>query len=204
VAALLVGVCAVTGLGAGSLLRSGRPFTELATAALFAAAGLRFGMGAVLPAYCLFFAVLVAVAAVDIERRVIPNRILHPALALTVVLLGGAAIADGAGRAALDALAGGVAAFAALALVHVAQPRGLGFGDVRLAGFIGLYLGWLGLADVALGLLLGFGLAVVAGLVVVTTTGSGLMVRLPFAPFLGAGAVLVVLWGAPLTRAWSS
>jgi leader peptidase (prepilin peptidase)/N-methyltransferase len=204
VAALLVGACAVTGLGAGSLLRSGRPFTELCTAALFAAAGLRFGLDAVLPAYCLFFAVLVAVAAVDVERRVIPNRILHPALALTVLLLGGAAIADAAGRPALDSLVGGAAAFVALAIVHVVQPRGLGFGDVRLAGFIGLYLGWLGLADVALGLLVGFVLAVVAGLVLVMTTGGGLMVRLPFAPFLGAGAVLVVLWGAPLTRAWSS
>ena len=202
-AALLVGVCAVTGLGAGSFLRSGRPFTVLSTAVLFGAAGLRFGFVAVLPAYCLFFAVLVAVAALDVEQRVIPNRILHPALALTVVLLGGAAVADAAGRAALDSIVGGAVAFGALALVHVAQPRGLGFGDVRLAGFIGLYLGWLGLADVALGLLLGFVLAVVLGLVLVMTTGGGLMVRLPFAPFLGAGAVLVVLWGAPLTRAWS-
>jgi prepilin signal peptidase PulO-like enzyme (type II secretory pathway) len=52
------------------------------------------------------------------------------------------------------------------------------------------------------GLVLGFALAVVAGLVLVASTGS-LRVRLPFAPFLGAGAVLVVLWGAPLTRAWS-
>jgi leader peptidase (prepilin peptidase)/N-methyltransferase len=201
---MLVGACAVTGLGAGFLLRSGRPFTYLSTAVLFAAAGLRFGFDAVLPAYCLFFAVLVAMAALDVEQRVIPNRILRPALALTVVLLGVAAIADADGRAALDSLVGGAVAFAALALVHVAQPRGLGFGDVRLAGFIGLYLGWLGLADVALGLLAGFVLAVVAGLALVMTTGAGLMVRLPFAPFLGAGAVLVVLWGAPLTRAWSS
>jgi leader peptidase (prepilin peptidase)/N-methyltransferase len=203
VAALLVGACAASGLGAGSLVRLGRPFTELSTAALFAAAGVRFGFDAVLPAYCLFFAVLVAVAALDVEHRVIPNRVLRPALALTVLLLGGAAIADGAGRAALDALVGGGMAFAALGLVHLAQPRGLGFGDVRLAGFIGLYLGWLGLAEVAVGLVLGFLLAVVAGLVLVAGTGSGLMVRLPFAPFLGAGAVLAVLWGAPLARAWS-
>lgn len=176
----------------------------LSTATLFAAAGLRFGFDPVLPAFCLFFAVLVAVAALDVEHRVIPNRILHPALALTVLLLGVAAMADADGRAALDSLVGGATAFAALALVHVAQPRGMGFGDVRLAGFIGLYLGWLGLADVALGLLLGFVLAVVAGLVLVVTTRSGLMVRLPFAPFLGAGAVMVVLWGAPLASAWSS
>jgi leader peptidase (prepilin peptidase)/N-methyltransferase len=170
---------------------------------LFAAAGLRFGLDAVLPAYCLFFAVLVAVAALDVQHRVIPNRVLHPALAMTMLLLGGATIANGAGRPALDSLLGGSTAFAALGLVHLAQPRGLGFGDVRLAGFIGLYLGWLGLADVAVGLVLGFLLAVLAGVTLMATTGNGLMARLPFAPFLGAGAVLAVLWGAPLTRAWS-
>ena len=184
-------------------MRLGRPFTELSTAALFAGAGLRFGFDAVLPAYCLFFAVLVAVAALDVERRVVPNRVLRPALGLTVLLLGGAALADGSGRAALDSVLGGAIAFAALGLVHLARPRGLGFGDVRLAGFIGLYLGWLGLASVAVGLVLGCLLAVVAGLVLVVTTDRGLMARLPFAPFLGAGAVLAVLWSAPLTRAWS-
>ncbi len=171
--------------------------------ALFAAAGLRFGLDAVLPAYCFFFAVLVLAGAVDVEHRVIPNRVLRPALALTVPLLGGAAIVDGAGRAAVDALVGGFVAFAALTLVHVAQPRGLGFGDVRLGGFIGLYLGWLGLAHVAVGLVLGFLLAAVMGLVLMAARGSGLLLRLPFAPFLGAGAVLAVLWGGPLTRAWS-
>jgi leader peptidase (prepilin peptidase)/N-methyltransferase len=200
VAALLVGACAASGLGAGSLVRRGRPYTELSTATLFAAAGLRFGFDAVLPAYCLFFAVLVTVAAVDVEQRVIPNRVLRPAMALTVLLLGGAAIVDGAGGAALDALIGGALAFAAMFLVHLGQPRGLGFGDVRLAGFIGLYLGWLGLGDVAVGLVLGFLLAAVAGLVLIAATGRGFMVRLPFAPFLGAGAVLAVLWGGPLAR----
>jgi leader peptidase (prepilin peptidase)/N-methyltransferase len=203
VAALLVGACAASGLGAGSLVRHGRPYTVLSTATLFAAAGLRFGLDAVLPAYCLFFAVLVTVAAVDVEQRVIPNRVLRPALALTVLLLGGAAIVDGAGHAALDALIGGALAFAALFLVHLAQPRGLGFGDVRLAGFIGLYLGWLGLGDVAVGLVLGFLLAAVAGLGLIAATGRAFMVRLPFAPFLGAGAVLAVLWGGPLARASS-
>jgi leader peptidase (prepilin peptidase)/N-methyltransferase len=203
VVALLVGACAASGLGAGSLVRRGRPYTELSTATLFAAAGLRFGLDAVLPAYCLFFAVLVTVAAIDVEQRVIPNRVLRPALALTVLLLGGAAIVDGAGRAALDAFIGGALAFAAMFLVHLAQPRGLGFGDVRLAGFIGLYLGWLSLGDVAVGLVLGFLLAAVGGLVLIAATGSGFLVRLPFAPFLGAGAVLAVLWGGPLARASS-
>lgn len=202
-AALLVGACAASGLGAGSIARRGRPFAAILTAALFAASSLRFGFEAALPAYCFFFAVLVAVAAIDLELRVIPNCILRPALAMTVVLLGGATIAGGAGWAAIDSLLGGVAAFAALGLVHLAHPRGLGFGDVRLAGFIGLYLGWLGLPNVAVGLVLGCLLAVVFGLVVMVATRSGLMARLPFAPFLAAGAVLSVLWGGPVARAWS-
>jgi leader peptidase (prepilin peptidase)/N-methyltransferase len=203
VAALLVGACAAGGLGAGSLVRQGRPYAELSMATLFAAAAVRFGLAAVLPAYCLFFAVLVTVAAVDVEQRTIPNRVLRPAVILTIVLLGGAAIVDGAGRSALGAVVGGALAFVALLIVHLVQPRGLGFGDVRLAGFIGLYLGWLGLADVAVGLVLGFALATVAGVVLVATRRSGFGARLPFAPFLGAGAVLAVLWGGPLARAWS-
>jgi leader peptidase (prepilin peptidase)/N-methyltransferase len=203
VAALLVGACAASGLGAGSLVRRGRPYTELSAAALFAAAAVRFGLTAVLPAYCLFFAVLVTVAAVDVEHRMIPNRVLRPGLVLAVVLLGGAAIVDGAGRAALDAVAGGALAFITLLVVHLVQPRGLGFGDVRLAGFIGIYLGWLGLSHVAVGLVLGFVLATVAGMVLMVATGGGFRTRLPFAPFLGAGAVLAVLWGGPLVRAWS-
>jgi leader peptidase (prepilin peptidase) / N-methyltransferase len=118
-------------------------------------------------------------------------------------LLGGAAAFQGAGRAALDSVIGASIAFLGLGLVHLVQPRGLGFGDVRLAGFIGLYLGWLGIAYVAVGLVLGFLLATAAGLFLVAATDRGLTARMPLAPFLAAGAVLAVLWGGPLTRAWT-
>lgn len=184
-------------------MRDGRPLAAVATGSLFAAAAVRFGPHAVLPAFCLFFAVLVAVAAADVEHRVVPNRILRPALVATVPLLGGAAALEGAGRVAVDSVAGGAIAFLGLALVHFVHPRGLGFGDVRLAGFIGLYLGWLGLAHVAVGLILAFVLALAGGLVLMATTGAGLTARMPFAPFLAGGAVLAVLWGGPLIRAWS-
>ena len=184
-------------------MRDGRPYTVIATGSLFAAAAVRFGAAAALPAFCLFFAVLVAVAAVDVQRRLVPNRILRPALVATLALLGAAAAVEGSGRAALDAVVGGAVAFLGLALVHLLQPRGLGFGDVRLAGFIGLYLGWLGLGQVAVGLVLGFALALIGGLVVVATSGGGLRTRMPFAPYLAGGAVLAVFWGGPLIRAWS-
>jgi leader peptidase (prepilin peptidase)/N-methyltransferase len=78
----------------------------------------------------------------------------------------------------------------------------MGFGDVRLAGLIGLHLGWLGLLEVPTGLFLGFGLGAVFGLGWLAYQRAALRTHIPFGPFLAAGAVLTVLWGQPLVALW--
>jgi leader peptidase (prepilin peptidase)/N-methyltransferase len=178
------------------------PLVEAVLAALFAGVALRFGAAPALAAFWWFSAALVAVSAVDLERRLVPRRIVYPALAGSAVLLGAASAWQGTARPFVDAAIGGAVAFLALAVVHLAKPQGMGFGDVRLAGLIGANLGWLGLAQVAVGLFLGFASAAVVGLGLVAAGRAGPRTRLPFAPFLAAGALATVFAGRVLVRAW--
>jgi leader peptidase (prepilin peptidase)/N-methyltransferase len=170
----------------------------LATAALFAAAGLRFGADWVLPGFLVFFAALLAVAAIDLEHYIVPNRIVASTLAVSLPLLAVAALADDRWGSLGRAVLGAVGAGAALLVVNLAAPRGMGMGDVKLALVLGLYLGWLGLAHVVLGLFLGFLLGALGGVLLIAL---GLRTRkdhVPFAPFLAGGAVVAVLVGRPI------
>lgn len=175
---------------------------EIVTATLFALVAWRLGPVAILPAYWVLVAGLVSIAAVDLERYLVPNRILYPTLLLGSLLLIVGALIDNSWHALLGAALGGVVAFAALFLIHLVQPKGMGFGDVRLAGLLGVFLGWFGLPRVGVGLFLGFVLGAVAGLLLMAFGGATRRTKLPFAPFLSAGGVLAVLWGAPVVRFW--
>jgi len=177
---------------------SGRyPAIELAMGVLFGLAGWRFGLTVELAAFAVLFAALVAITAIDIELRLVPKRIVWPAFGAGVVLLGGASAVVGNLRLMADALGGALVAFSILFLIHLISPRGMGFGDVRLAALLGLFLGWLGPAHVGLGLFLGFvsgGLAGIAALAL----GRSRKSALPFAPFLALGTVVAVLVGRPI------
>jgi leader peptidase (prepilin peptidase)/N-methyltransferase len=176
------------------------PLIELATGALFAAAGARLGFDAALPGFLLLFAALLAISAIDLERFIVPNRIVYPALFASVPIALIAAAADHDLRSLVEAVAGAALAWLILLAIHLVSPRGMGFGDVRLAALIGFWLGWLSLPTVLLGLFLSF---LLASLVGVGLIASGLRTRkdrIPFGPFLAAGAVLATLVGAPLLR----
>jgi leader peptidase (prepilin peptidase)/N-methyltransferase len=174
------------------------PLVELATAVLFTAAALRFGFDWALPGYLWFFAALLAVSVIDLQRFLVPNRIVYPSLVASLVLLGGAAVLGSELDAFGRALLGAVLASGGLLLLALLYPRGMGMGDVKLALLLGLYLGWLGLGHVPLGLFLGFLLGSLVGIGLLVTRVRGRKDPLPFAPFLAAGAVLAVLFGSPL------
>ena len=173
------------------------PAVEIVTAALFALATFRFGASAVLPAYLVLFAALVAVTATDLDLRVVPKRIVWPAFALAAVLLTVAALFEGEPVRLRDAGLGSAGAFAVLFVIHLVSPGGMGFGDVRLAALLGLFLGWLGPAHVPLGLFLGFVAGGVAG-VVALARGRSRKASLPFVPFLAVGTAAAVFFGAPI------
>ena len=174
------------------------PVVELGTAALFTAAAVRLGADPALPAFLVVFAALVAISAVDLERFIVPNRILYPALFLAAPLLVAAAVLDGDWSSLRGAALGGVVAWVMLFAIHMASPRGMGFGDVRLAGLIGMLLGWLGIGHVLLGLFLAFLTAALVGVGLVAVRLRGRKDKVPFGPFLALGAILAVLFGSPI------
>lgn len=137
-----------------------------------------------------FVAMLAAVAAIDLEHRIVPNRILAPAAvwAAGTLLL----VAPGA---LVEHLAAGSIAFTALLALALARPGGIGMGDVKLAGVMGLYLG----AAAAPGLLAAFLAGALVGVGMLLRHGSAARKRtLPFAPFLAFGGVVGLLAGPEL------
>lgn len=164
----------------------------VAAAALVAACLAVFGLGleaAVNAAGCL---VLVAITVTDVERRIIPNRIVLPALVAALVVQ---TARDPSLEWVLAALgAGGV--FLVMALAY---PAGLGMGDVKLAAFMGA---WLGVAVVP-ALFLGSLLALVPAVVILVRHGSaGRKMGVPFGPFLAAGGLIALFAGEWLLDAW--
>jgi leader peptidase (prepilin peptidase)/N-methyltransferase len=214
-------VCGVLGLGVGAVLPVviervpardpvwHSPFPEIAsslrrpsgvvlvvgTGALWAATGVRFHDSAALPAFLLLGAALLALSAIDLRHFLLPNRIVYPVTGLSIVLLAvAAAIEDDAGAFG-RALACAAGAFAVFFVLHVISPRAMGFGDVRLAFLLGLDLGWLGVGEVVLGLLLGFLYGAAVGLVLLATGARSRRDHIPFGPFLAAGALTALLVG---------
>lgn len=176
------------------------PLTELACGVLFAAAALLFAdVGAAL-LLAPVLAVLVAISVIDIRTKRIPNRIVYPSFAAAAVFV---AVADGVGSE-LDVVRAGIGALAygaGLLIVAMISPRGMGMGDVKLAGLIGLACGSLGLRFVGVaagvGILLG-GMGAIGALL----AGAGRKSALPFGPFLAAGAVVAVLVGEQVADAY--
>jgi leader peptidase (prepilin peptidase)/N-methyltransferase len=170
----------------------------LVCAGLFGALAARFEDSWALPAYLVLAAALVALSAIDLEHYLLPNRIVYPLALAMVVLLGIASIGDDDLGAFTRGLLGGLVAFAVFFVVHIVQPRGMGFGDVKLSFVLGLSLGWLGWGEVLLGLFLGFLYGALVGIVLIVTRIRRRDQQLPFGPFLAAGALTAVLVGDAL------
>jgi leader peptidase (prepilin peptidase)/N-methyltransferase len=164
------------------------PIVEALTAVLVVACGLRFGLTADALVAAFFCAVLVVISAIDIERRIVPNRIVLPA---TVVVLVAQTLLHPSPEWAIAALAAAVFLFIP-ALVY---PAGLGMGDVKLALLLGAMLG----SDVAVALMVGLLAAFVPALVLLAVKGrAARKLALPFAPFLAFGAVVALFAGESL------
>lgn len=178
------------------------PLVELGTAALFALTAVRFGADPdpALPAFLLFVAALVAITAIDLELYIVPNRIVYPTLFASIPMLLVAAAVDDDWKSAKEAAIGGALAFGLFLLIHLLSPGGMGFGDVRLSGVIGMFLGWLSVPHVLLGLFLAFLLASAIGVGLIAVKLRTRKDHIPFGPFLALGAILAVLAGDPLLR----
>jgi leader peptidase (prepilin peptidase)/N-methyltransferase len=161
------------------------PAVELTTAFLVAACWWKFGVSwdaAVASFYC---AVLVVLSAIDIDRRIVPNKIVLPAAAIVLV-------AQTILHPSLEWLLAGLGASLFLLVAALAYPRGMGMGDVKLALLLGFMLG----RTVPIGLFLGMVAALVPSAVLFARYGSkARKMTIPFAPFLALGGVLALFWG---------
>lgn len=174
------------------------PLVELATGLVFAVLAARIGLHAELPAFLYLGAIGVALALIDIDVKRLPNVIVLPSYVVVIVLLGVAAAATGDWSSYLRAGYGLAALYAFYYLLMLVNPRGMGFGDVKLAGVLGLCMGWLGWAELATGAFLGFLLGGVFGGALMLVRRAGRKSKIPFGPFMLLGALVAVLAGGAL------
>ena len=134
----------------------------------------------------------VVLAAVDLAVHRLPDRVTLPAYAAVTTALLVDALALGTWPALLRAGLAGAAAFGLAAAAAVLSPRGLGFGDVKLLGLLGLVLGWVGWGVLLAGVLLGLVAGAAASLTLIVAGRAGWRTALPFGPPLLVGAVLAL------------
>ncbi|GAB2598057.1 prepilin peptidase [Paractinoplanes abujensis] len=179
------------------------PLVEAGTAVLFVAVAARFGLSWELPAYLYLAAISVALAAIDLDVMRLPDKIVLPSYAVALALMAPAVIAAGtwsaAGRALLAAAVLYVGYF-----ILAALPRGMGGGDLKLSPLIGFYLGWLGWSSVAIGAFSAFLFGGVVGAALMLLRRANRKTRIPFGPYMLAGAFLAVFAGAPIAQWYSS
>jgi leader peptidase (prepilin peptidase) / N-methyltransferase len=166
------------------------PLVELATALVFAAVvGIR-GFDNDLVLELPLVAALIALAAIDFDHRLLPNVIVYPLAAYGVVAT---LLVDRSDL--VENLAAGAGAFAFLLAAVIAYPSGMGMGDVKLAGAMGLYLG----LSVIPALLVAFLSGSVVGVVILAREGAaGRKKAVPFGVFLALGGIVGVLAGPEL------
>jgi leader peptidase (prepilin peptidase)/N-methyltransferase len=167
---------------------------EVVTAVLVAACFLRFGLSAEAFVAAFFCTALVALSAIDVERRILPDLIVLPSFAVVLV----AHIALEPDRS-LEWVAGSLGASLFLFLALLAYPAGMGMGDVKLALLLGAMLG----KSVAVGLMLGMVAALVPSFVLLARHGlAARKMGIPFGPFLALGSVAALFWGPELLDAY--
>ena len=170
------------------------PLVELVTALLVVGCVLAFGLTWDAAVAALFCATLVAVSVTDLERRIIPNRIVLPAAAVIL-------IAQTLLHPSPEWLLAGVGAAGFLLLAALAYPAGMGMGDVKLALLLGVMLGRV----VPVALMIGMVSALVPAIVLFARHGQAARkMGIPFGPFLALGGVVALFWGEAILDAYLS
>ncbi|TFC91456.1 A24 family peptidase [Cryobacterium sp. TMT4-31] len=194
------------------------PLVELGTAIFFGivtwwalsevpmATGYRpvLAFGLTLIAFLYLAAVSVALAMIDLDTHTLPNRIVLPAYIVGSALLTSAAILSDQSQRLIPAAAGCVVLFSLYLLMALLYPGGMGLGDVKLAGVLGLYLGWLGWDALAVGAFGAFLLGGLFSLVLILTRKANRDSGIPFGPWMLAGAWLGIFGGERIATGYLS
>jgi leader peptidase (prepilin peptidase)/N-methyltransferase len=181
--------------GCGERISARYPLVEAVTAALYAAVVLAFDETADVVLGIALVTFLVPLTLIDLQHRLLPNKLVLPAGAVAIAA---GALLDPAGMP--ERLIAGAAAFAFFFAAAAVKPGGMGMGDVKLAGVLGLYLG----ASVAVAIFVALIAGVLIGAVVVARVGAaaGRKTAVPFGPFLALGAIVAMFAGDGLVSSY--
>jgi leader peptidase (prepilin peptidase)/N-methyltransferase len=178
------------------------PAVEAATAIAFAAVTAWQGLSPALPAYLYLAALAIALTVIDWRVRRLPNAIVLPSYPVVLALLAVASGFTGNWGAFGRALVAGAGMAAFYWVVCLIVPKGMGVGDAKLSGILGLALGWIGWGAVAVGFLAPFALGAVFGIVTMIITRTGRGTTIPFGPWMCAGTALGCGAGLPIWSAY--
>lgn len=192
------------------------PAIEALTAIAFAAVALLFGgqvvaapsgselIGALLQllAFGYLAAISIVLSAIDLDVRRLPNAIVIPSYLVAAVLLIPAALLSGTPEALVPAAIGMAASLVFYGILWFVAPGGMGLGDVKLAGVLGIYLGFLGWEQLLVGVGAAFTLGGVFGLVLIVIRRAGRRSTVPFGPWMFAGAWVGIIVGEQLARGY--
>jgi len=147
----------------------------------------------------LYLAVVsVVLTVIDLRTHRLPNRIVLPSYIVAAVLLTSAAVLSGDLVALLRAVIGMAALYVLYFTLRLVRPSGMGGGDVKLAGLIGFYLGWIGWGALAVGAFAAFLLGGLFGVLLLLARRAGRKTAIPFGPWMLAGAWIGVFAGEAL------
>jgi len=173
------------------------PTIEILCSVVWAVTTWRVGLHLHTVGFLLFFAGLIALSAIDIDTKLLPKKIVYPSGAALVVILTISSIVNQDLHRVRDSIIVGLAYSGFLFIVWFASGgKAMGYGDVRLALFLGFAMGYYGFIVGYMGMLASFAIGSFIGIAIAAITQRGRKMKIPFGPFLAVGAVLAI-WLVP-------
>lgn len=182
----------------GAPISARYPIVEAGTALLFAATTAVIGLEGVLPAYLWFAGVTLTLVLTDFDVKRIPNRILYPGTVVGAALLFVGALVDGDVGSFGRGVIGAALYFGLFLILALIARGGFGFGDVKLAFLLGLFLTYRSWKVLGSGIALGIGIGGVVALVLLVAGKAGRKAKIPFGPAMVFGAYAAIAWGQEL------
>ena len=159
-------------------------------------------VGILLVAYWYFAAISIVLTLIDLDTRRLPNAIVLPSYAVAGALLTIAALLSSDWQSLVRAAVSMTVLFAFYSILSLIRPAGMGGGDVKLAGVIGLYLGWIGWGAVAVGAFAAFLFGGLYGIALILLRRAGRRTAIPFGPWMILGAWTGIVAGQTVGQAY--
>ena len=159
-----------------------------------------WALGTLTIAFLYLAGVSIVLTLIDLDTHRLPNAIVLPSYIVAVLLLALATLLSGDWAALARAAVGMIIMYGAYFLLRLIRPGGMGGGDVKLAGVLGLYLGYVGWGALAIGAFAAFVLGGLFGIALIALRRAGRKSAIPFGPWMILGAWVGLLVGEPIGR----